>query len=244
MRGLLSLILLFPSLALAQPAPSEGDIELAKAHFRTGEIYYEQGRYPDAAHEFEEAYRLSHRPALLYNMGKSYDGAGDAARALGAYRRFLAQVTGSADRPAVTERVEQLAHIVGHIQIASTVPGALVRVDGAEVGTTPLPAAVELNPGAHAVEVAHEGYATFKQSVVAAPGASASVDAKLESLVKVIRVEVPADRPPPTPLYKRWWLWTAVGAVVAAGVVTAAVLGSREPGVEGPSAQLPSVKTP
>ena len=30
-----------------------------------------------------------------------------------------------------------------------------------------------------------------------------------------------------TPLYKRWWLWTIVGGVVAAGAVTGAVLGTR-----------------
>lgn len=29
------------------------------------------------------------------------------------------------------------------------------------------------------------------------------------------------------PLYTRWWLWTAVGAVVVGGAVTAAVLASR-----------------
>ncbi|HXU73410.1 MAG TPA: tetratricopeptide repeat protein [Polyangia bacterium] len=30
-----------------------------------------------------------------------------------------------------------------------------------------------------------------------------------------------------TPVYKKWWLWTIVGAVVAGGVVTAAVLATR-----------------
>ncbi len=33
-----------------------------------------------------------------------------------------------------------------------------------------------------------------------------------------------------TPIYKKWWLWTAVGAVVAGGVVTAAVLATRQNG--------------
>jgi tetratricopeptide (TPR) repeat protein len=38
-----------------------------------------------------------------------------------------------------------------------------------------------------------------------------------------------AQAPPPrrTPIYKKWWLWTAVGVVVAGGVVTGAVLGSQ-----------------
>src|SRR3954466_11859618 len=98
----------------AGPAP-ETDVELAKAHFRTGEIYYERGRYPDAAREFEEAYRLSNRAELLYNMGKSYDGAGDHARAIAAYRRWLEQMKESPDRETVAQRVNALGGLVGKI---------------------------------------------------------------------------------------------------------------------------------
>lgn len=41
-----------------------------------------------------------------------------------------------------------------------------------------------------------------------------------------------AARPKPAPLWKRWWLWTAVGVAVGAGI-TAAVLASRStsPGI-------------
>src|SRR5260370_20036839 len=126
MRLLCLASLLVPALALAQPppppaapaaAPDPKDVELAKAHFATGQIYYERGRFPDAAREFEEAYRLSGRAELLYNMGKAYDGSTDAARALSAYRRFLAQVKASADRPWVMGRVEQLGKIVGRLSI-------------------------------------------------------------------------------------------------------------------------------
>lgn len=35
------------------------------------------------------------------------------------------------------------------------------------------------------------------------------------------------EAPHKTPLYKRWWVWTAVGVVVVGGVVTAAVLATR-----------------
>jgi hypothetical protein len=35
-----------------------------------------------------------------------------------------------------------------------------------------------------------------------------------------------ADR---TPLYKKWWLWTIVGVVVAGGVVAGAVVGTQKP---------------
>ena len=36
----------------------------------------------------------------------------------------------------------------------------------------------------------------------------------------------PSTREHDEPLYKKWWLWTAVGAVVAGGVITAVVLGA------------------
>lgn len=48
-------------------------------------------------------------------------------------------------------------------------------------------------------------------------------------------VAAPEDRPPeqtgPTPLYGRWWFWTAIGVVVTAGVVTAVVVGGQEASV-------------
>ena len=228
----------------AEPAPATPagpDTELAKAHFHTGEIYYDRGRFPDAAREFEEAYRLSNRAELLYNMGKSYDGAGDYARALAAYRRWLAQVKEGADRPAVSDRVTKLGGLVGHIEIVASVDGAQVELDGNQLGVTPLSETLEVNPGAHAVVVTREGYRTFREKLVATPGGERKVDAKLESLIKIVEVERKA---PPTPVYKRWWVWTLVGAVVIAGAVTGGVLGSREPPVNGPFAQLPSVREP
>jgi hypothetical protein len=34
---------------------------------------------------------------------------------------------------------------------------------------------------------------------------------------------------PPDPWYTRWWIWTAVGAVVVAGTTAAVIVGTREP---------------
>jgi tetratricopeptide (TPR) repeat protein len=228
--------------AHAQSQPTSDDVVIAKAHFSTGMIYYERGRFADAAREFEEAYRLSHRPELLYNMGKAYDGGSDKARALRAYRRFLTAVPETRDRPAVQARISALTQLVGRLRINSSVDGATVRVDGTEIGTTPLADEVEVNPGSHAVEVGHEGYATWRETVVGAPGALTAVEARPTSLVKIVRVEV-ARREAPQPVYKRWWLWAAVGAVVAAGAITGGVLGARSATeVSEPSAQLPGVR--
>src|SRR5262245_1514057 len=218
------------------------DVELAKAHYRTGEIYYERGRYPDAAREFEEAYRLSNRPELLYNMGKSYDGAGDAARALTAYRRFLGAVKQSPDRAVVEARIAALGKVVGRLNVQSSVEEAAVKIDGAAIGNVPV-AMVELNPGPHAIEVSKEGYATWRSTVTVRSATEETIQAEPKSLVKVIRVEVPqkADKP----VYKKGWFWaTMVGvAVVVAGGVTAAVLLTQnDNGCSGVCVQIPAVR--
>jgi len=225
------------------PAAGNTDFELAKAHFKTGEIYYDRGRYPDAAREFEEAYRLSQRGELLYNMGKSYDGAGDQARALKAYRQFLASVPSSADRKTVNERVVALERLVGRVNILASVAGAQVEVDGEKVGTTPLPAALELNPGGHKLLASKEGWKTFRSQVVVAPGTEVTIDAKLDSLIqlRIVQVEVPRKEKV-VPVYKRWWLWTIVGVVVVGGAVAGGVLGSRTQDVSGPNLTLPKIQ--
>src|SRR5262249_44501927 len=154
----------------------------------TGEIYYDRGRYQDAAHEFEEAYRLSNKPELLYNMGKSYDGLGDQARALDAYRHFLKQVSSSPDRETVQKRVEALSKLVGTIVIKVPNQGATVRLDDKEIGVVPFTDVIEANPGAHLLEVSQEGYATLRQKIVVAPAATLEVATPLKSLVKVVEV--------------------------------------------------------
>lgn len=57
-------VLFVPAFAAAQ----EDDDARARRHFASGESYYEEGAYEDAVREFTQAYRLSHRPALLFNL--------------------------------------------------------------------------------------------------------------------------------------------------------------------------------
>jgi tetratricopeptide (TPR) repeat protein len=217
---------------------NENDVELAKAHFNTGQIDYDKGRFIEAAHEFEEAYRLSGKSLLLYNMGKSYDGASDFARALGAYRRFMSTVSQSNDRKFAENRVQLLETLVGHITLAGAVAGSSIILDGNTIGKAPL-TEMTVNPGHHSLELQHEGYANFKSGVDVPVGGTTPLEAKQVELVKVVRVEVPEKR---TPVYKKWWLWTAVGGALAAGGVVAAVLLTTKSSTSGLDVQLPAVR--
>ncbi len=225
----------------ATTAPAD-DVDIAKAHFNTGQVNYEHGRFGDAAREFEEAYRLSGKAPLLYNAGKSYDGGNDFARALDAYQRFLAAAPpDNADRDFAAKRVEMLQQLVGKITLAGAVDGSAVTLDGKPAGTTPLGAPLVANPGRHKLELQREGFATWRGAVDVPVGGSAPVAVKQTEAVKVVTVEA---RDKETPVYKRWWLWAAVGgAVVVGGVITAVVVTSGNSATSGPpTVQLPQVK--
>ncbi len=243
MRSAAVLMLLATATAYAQaPAATGGDVDIAKAHFNTGQAYYEHGRFEDAAREFEEAYRLSQKAPLLYNVGKSYDGNNDFAHALDAYQRFLAAAPpDNPDRDFATKRIEMLETLVGKVALDGAVAGSAVTLDGKAIGATPL-APVVVNPGRHKLELAHDGYATFRSAVDVPVGGTATVPVKQAENVKVVTVAAPA-RERDVPVYKKWWLWTAVGgAVVVAGIITAVVVSGDSSNNGLPTVQLPQVK--
>ena len=97
-------LLALPAAALAQP--SGADLELAKKHFELGRTYYDQASYRRALDAFSESYRLSQKPALLFNVGKCYEALGQLQPAIEHYERYLRD-TGLADSN-LSARVENL----------------------------------------------------------------------------------------------------------------------------------------
>jgi tetratricopeptide (TPR) repeat protein len=61
------------------------------------------------------------------------------------------------------------------------------------------------------------------------PSPDLSAPAPTEPVATMVTVEARATPAPDRPLWKRWWLWGAVGAAVAAGTVTAFALSSSAP---------------
>ncbi|HEX2678663.1 MAG TPA: tetratricopeptide repeat protein [Polyangiales bacterium] len=73
----------------AGPAISPEDEEKARAHFRLGRAHYDNGNFAQAAAEFEEAYRISQRSQLLYNIYLAYRDANDTRHAAESLRKYL-----------------------------------------------------------------------------------------------------------------------------------------------------------
>ena len=114
-------VLLVVAAALAIHAPCRGagaqvvaealdparDAE-AHARFEAGRIAYAAARYEDALADFEDAYALSERPELLYNIAQCHDRLRHDAEAIVALERYLAAVPEATNRVEVETRVAAL----------------------------------------------------------------------------------------------------------------------------------------
>lgn len=68
----------------------------------------------------------------------------------------------------------------GALQIVSSVAGASVRIDGAEIGSTPLRNSLLLRVGSHLLEVQKTGVGTMSQKVTIMAGNKVTIQVRLE----------------------------------------------------------------
>jgi len=100
-----------------QEGPEQSEDE-ARMHFRLGRAYYDSGRFPEAAREFEQAAELSDRPGLYYNIFLAYRDAGDLANAIRALETYLDRVPDIAERAQLEARLESMRRLVDESETA------------------------------------------------------------------------------------------------------------------------------
>jgi tetratricopeptide (TPR) repeat protein len=103
LRLCLVLALVLPPAALAADAPVSPE---AKRHVELGVDHYNAGRYAEAVKEFELAYRLSNRPALLFNIARAESKLGHEEAAIAFLHRYLEERPNAPDAPAVLAEIE------------------------------------------------------------------------------------------------------------------------------------------
>lgn len=97
-------------MALSTAARAQTASELdqrARLHFQSGSSYFDVGEYENALREFEQAYRLSNRAALLYNIGLTHERLGNLREAADALRRYVAE-TDPPERETLELRIRNI----------------------------------------------------------------------------------------------------------------------------------------
>ena len=94
-------------LALAAPARAQ-DFEAAGKHFSAAQEAFGAKHFKTAAAEFEAAYAITKDPVLLYNVGESYEKAGDGHKAVASYKQYLKEQPAAQDKAEVQSRIKSI----------------------------------------------------------------------------------------------------------------------------------------
>ncbi len=220
-----SLALLVTMTSMAIPCSAfAADDEGAEAAFKRGFELFEEGNYQAALVEFKQAYKMSPNYKMLYNIGLVSKQLNDYAGALDAFTRYLND-GGTAvlvsRRVEVNQEIQKLRNRVSQVSVKVDKPGAEISVDGASVGTSPLPAPLTLNIGKIRV-TARLGDRTDEKVIELVPGQSMAVDLKVGAQGAAGPVAGPVVEEDKSPKFP-WAPW-AITAVVGGGAAVTGVL--------------------
>lgn len=176
--------------------------EAAREHSRQGDAYYKLEKYTNAIGEYEQAYLSKPDPSFLFNIAQCHRLMGQSAEAVKFYRRFLNDAPPSSPSRAVAEK--HIRDLEDAAKASATEPPA----------TTPAPIAPL--PPANPPPPTGVG-ATTPVALEATNPTSPSI------ATPVVESRSPPASEDQKPFYYKWWFWTAVGAVVATGIVIGVV---------------------
>lgn len=165
----------------------------AREAYKDGMRHYDLGQFHEALENFMRAYWNFEDPAFLFNIGQCHRQLGDKAQALQFYRTYLRKVPDAPNAEEVRRLAATMKAALDEEGRANAQPP-----QGAMESHVPPPPPHEAKPASSSAAPA----------AVSAPVTTAPVLTVVASPVS------PAGHP----LWRRWWLWTAVGVGVAAAV--------------------------
>jgi hypothetical protein len=221
MRQICAATVMFLVVALAAgSASAQGDEAEGRRRWKHGQDLYDQGRYLDAAHEFESGYAIAPRPLFYLSIGHAYRKAHELGKAKAAYEKLL---TLQPDFPGRAE-VEGYIKSINDALQAGEAPVTPARQEvvvprstpGPDVAPSSLPAPP---PPADLGSSAASPYGVLAATTGGPPMPSAA--APPPAIIDT-RPDGGADSRSESVVHKPWF-WVIVGAVVAGGVAAVVI---------------------
>jgi hypothetical protein len=141
-------------------AQSDGETEVARQRFREGVGHYDRQEYDKARLAFLQAYLLKPHPAVLLNLAQSELRAGRHAEAAENFAKYIRQNPTAPAMEHAKAAFEEARQKVAELNLEVSAVGAVVSVDGSEVGRSPLPNVIYLMPGRHTIAARKGGLST------------------------------------------------------------------------------------
>lgn len=156
----------------------------AKKHFDRALELNEDGQTAEAVIELNRCYELAPHHTVLYNLGQAYITLARPVEAVTALRRYLDE-GGAAIKPARHAEVEQeiarQTTRIATLEIRGLPAGAVLTIDGDQVGKGPLVAPVRVGVGKHVVAATAAGYEPAEVQVTVAGEDRRTVDLTLKA---------------------------------------------------------------
>lgn len=169
----------------------------ARTHYVDGVMLERSGDWYGAERELRTAHALSKHPRIAFELGLVYVQLDDPVRATKMMKAALRGRTRL--DPEVVERarevVEQQEPAISVIMIETPVSGARVRINGRDVGKTPLGRPVEVRSGVIDVELTAPGRAPEHAVVTVKPGFQQSVELDLDEPGGAAQLKIATDLP-------------------------------------------------
>ena len=120
----------WPSRAGAQ------DFAAAGQHFSSAQELFAQGKFAAAAAEYQAAYNITRDPALLLNIGESWQRASEGKKAVAAYRAFVAESPQAPERAEIDERIKSIEAVLAPPEAAPTAASGSTGTGATQPGPT------------------------------------------------------------------------------------------------------------
>lgn len=191
----LALGILLGGVAVPRTAFAQDSAEEAK---RKGDEAMVALRYQEALAHYQQAYEATKNPALLYNMGRAYEGLAEFPKALDALEEFNDKAP--AELKARVAKLEDLLKDVrsrvATLVISCSVENADIRLGEKVVGRTRIgQTVIRVNAGKQKLVVSREGFFSYERDVGLTGGKVETVDVQLASRSEaaVLRVTSPVE---------------------------------------------------
>ena len=130
---------------------------------RKAKAAFAAGQFEEAALLFREAFDVTPRGNLLYNIGLCYERAGNTQQAVVFYERFVQALPESPKRPAVQRKIAEMKGTMTDkfqvVSVKTQPPGAIIFVDEKAKGAMgSAPVEFKLIPGEYTIIAELEGY--------------------------------------------------------------------------------------
>lgn len=208
MSGVLAVAVLIGAPVDSAKADDRDRAVEARRHFDNGTRMYAKGELIAALAEFEKANELKPDAALLYDLAETHRALGHDSSALTFYRAFLEAAPYSPKREEVDGKIRLLAD-------------QLARRDSERKQ-------IEADAAARAREAEEAKRVAQQFSAIAALQTQRAEEAQQAAREAQQRADKVMALNKAVPVYKRWWLWTLVGAVAVGAVVTTVVLAAPQ----------------